>query len=94
NVVLLGDVNTHDPLWYSSLEDTRGEALASEIENSGCGTVNLDTPTRLPASGQPSSPDISFASDTLIINMDHQIIYPFTSAHKQQFNILTPQKSD
>ncbi|ESO07572.1 hypothetical protein HELRODRAFT_170118 [Helobdella robusta] len=64
NVVLLGDVNAHDPLWYSSLEDTRGEALASEIENSGCSTLNLDTPTHLPASGQPSSPDISVDSDT------------------------------
>ncbi|ESO00247.1 hypothetical protein HELRODRAFT_176105 [Helobdella robusta] len=61
-----GDINAHDPLWNSSLEDTRGETLASEIENSGCGT----TPTRLPASGQPSSPDISVASDTLTINME------------------------
>ncbi|ESN91051.1 hypothetical protein HELRODRAFT_182281 [Helobdella robusta] len=70
NVVLLGNVNAHNSLRYSSLEDTRGEALASEIENSGCDTLNLDTPTRLPTFGQPSSPDISVASDTLIINME------------------------
>ncbi|ESN94340.1 hypothetical protein HELRODRAFT_69055 [Helobdella robusta] len=48
NVVLLGDVNAHDALWYSSLEDSRGESLVNEIENSGCGTLNLDIPTRLP----------------------------------------------
>ncbi|ESN97831.1 hypothetical protein HELRODRAFT_177467 [Helobdella robusta] len=63
NVVLLGNVNAHDPLWYSSI-------LASEIKNFCCGTLNLDTPTRLSTSGQPSSPDISVASDTLIINME------------------------
>ncbi|ESO07468.1 hypothetical protein HELRODRAFT_169994 [Helobdella robusta] len=46
NVVLLEDVNAHDALRYSSLEDFCRESLASKIENSGCGTLNLDTPTR------------------------------------------------
>ncbi|ESO06033.1 hypothetical protein HELRODRAFT_160148 [Helobdella robusta] len=46
NVAVLGDMNAHVPLWYSGLEDSRGEALAWEIENSECGTLNTDTPTR------------------------------------------------
>ncbi|ESO12162.1 hypothetical protein HELRODRAFT_158626 [Helobdella robusta] len=47
NVVVLGDMNAHDTLWYSGLEDLRGEALAWEIENSECGTLNTDNPTHL-----------------------------------------------
>ncbi|ESN97383.1 hypothetical protein HELRODRAFT_178174 [Helobdella robusta] len=48
-----------------SLDNSR-EDLAWKIENSGCGTLNRDFPTRLPTTRQPSSPDISVASDSLI----------------------------
>ncbi|ESN96755.1 hypothetical protein HELRODRAFT_153467, partial [Helobdella robusta] len=56
NIILMGDLNAHYSLWYSNIENQRGEALADEIDISDCGTLNQDTPTRLPNNGQPTSP--------------------------------------
>jgi hypothetical protein len=57
-----GDVNAHHEGWESSLTDPRGEELASCIEDSPLIILNEDSPTRLPLSGSPSSPDISLAT--------------------------------
>ncbi|ESN91365.1 hypothetical protein HELRODRAFT_153459, partial [Helobdella robusta] len=56
NTILMGDLNAHDSLWHSSIQDARGEALAVEIDDSDCGSLNLDSPTRLPNNSQPTSP--------------------------------------
>ncbi len=64
--LVLGDFNAHDQLWYSSLDDTRGNNLADFISDSSFGAMNEDIPTRLPSNGQPTSPDISFASLSLL----------------------------
>ena len=32
--LILGDINAHDPLWYSQLNDERGNNIAEEISNS------------------------------------------------------------
>ena len=66
DALILGDMNAHDPLWFSSIQDPRGERFAEEIGNSNFGVLNEDTPTRLPPNGQPTSPDISLASMSII----------------------------
>ncbi len=62
NIVCLGDFNAHNPLWYSPLNDPRGEKLAKEISKSSICCLNENFPTRLPPAGRPTSPDISLAS--------------------------------
>ena len=64
--IILGDLNAHDTLWHSNLSDDRGKDLADEIGNSDFGVINENNPTRLPANGQPSSPDVSLASFNLL----------------------------
>ena len=63
---LYGDINAHDPLWHSSIQDARGTLLSQVIGDSDLGVLNTDTPTRLPSNGQPTSPDISLASPSLL----------------------------
>ena len=66
DALILGDFNTHDPLWYSNLSDNRGSHISDEIGNSNFGTLNEEQPTRLPSNGHPSFPDISLASIPLL----------------------------
>jgi hypothetical protein len=62
NVLMCGDFNAHHEGWHSSLSDSRGELIADQIEDSPLIALNLDTPTRLPSSGSPTSSDITLAS--------------------------------
>ena len=66
--IITGDFNAHDPLWHSTMLDTRGMDLAEEINTSSHGVLNSETPTRLPSTqgSRPSSPDISLASLSLL----------------------------
>ena len=66
DTIVLGDVNAHDPLWWSSIDDARGSQLSDDISNSEMGILNEDTPTRSPTNGQATSPDISLASLDLL----------------------------
>ena len=68
NSIILGDFNAHDSLWCSALQDARGTTFAEEINSSNHGVLNNDQPTRLPSNegGQPTSPDISLASMSLL----------------------------
>ena len=66
NALILGDFNAHDTLWHSSISDARGQDFSNKIIDSNFGILNLDTPTRLPTSGQPTSPDLSLASLSLL----------------------------
>ena len=64
--LVLGDFNAHDPLWHSSIQDTRGSEIADTIGNSSYGVLNENMPTRLPSNGTATSPDISLASISLM----------------------------
>ena len=65
--LIVGDINAHDDLWFSPLtECRRGPQFSEEIGDSNYATINEDTPTRLPTNGNPSSPDISLASMSLL----------------------------
>ena len=79
--LILGDFNAHDPLWFSSLSDSRGEIVAEAIGNSNYGVLNNDKPTRMPTSGQPTSPDISLASLGLLPTTDWDTTVTFGSDH-------------
>ena len=64
--IVLGDVNTHHSLLHSGTTDTRGNQLAASMSNSNFSVLNTDSPTRLPGNADPSSPDVSLASSSLI----------------------------
>ena len=64
--LIVGDINSHDALWHSSLQDARGTEISEQIGDSNFGVLNTEHPTRLPANGDPTSPDISLASLSLL----------------------------
>ena len=77
----LGDFNAHDTLWCSPIHDQRGESLADEISMSSSGVLNTDTQTRLPSSGQPTSPDVSIASEDLLTSANWKTSTTLSSDH-------------
>ena len=72
--LILGDFNAHNDhsSWYSSSTDSRGTMLESMVSGSNFGILNRDSPTRLPGNANPSSPDVSLASASLIISTNWQ----------------------
>ena len=70
NALLLGDVNAHDPTWFSTIADTRGSKLAADIDESEMGIVNENCPTRLPSNQQQTSPDVSLVTKSLLTSCD------------------------
>ena len=81
DALVLGDFNAHDTLWHSSLEDNRGSDLSDFITDSNFGVLNEDMPTRLPSNGQPTSPDISFASLSLLPVIEWTTVKSLGSDH-------------
>ena len=79
--LVLGDVNAHDSLWHSSIQDSRGSDLAEEIGNSPYGVLNENSPTRVPSNGPKTSPDISLASTSLIPSTEWNTITSLGSDH-------------
>jgi hypothetical protein len=80
DAIILGDLNAHDELWFSSLRDARGNDLSDEIDGSNFVVLNEDTPTRVPTNGPLSSPDVSIISDNL--------------AHATEWSAMTTLASD
>ena len=72
DTLLLGDFNAHHSAWYSSSTDTRGNILGSMISVSNFGILNWHYPTRLSSNANPSSPDVSSASTSLITSTNWQ----------------------
>ena len=81
DTVILGDFNAHDEAWYSPLSDARGNLIADQINASTYACLNEDTPTRLPANGQPTSPDISIASASLLTSAEWYTVTALNSDH-------------
>ena len=79
--LILGDINAHDPLWCSSIQDSRGKTLADEIEASSFGALNTPTATRMPTSGQATSPDVSLASEDLLSKLSWETETTLSSDH-------------
>ena len=72
DTLILGDFNAHHSAWYSSSTDTRGTLLENVVSGSNFGILNWDSPTRLPGNANPSSPDVSLASASLITSTNWQ----------------------
>ena len=79
--LILGDFNVHHPSWYSGSTDTRGRKMANSINESDYGILNWDTPTRAPPNAEPSSPDVSLASVSLITSCSWQTLSTLSSGH-------------
>ena len=72
DTLILADFNAHHSAWYSSSTDTRGTLLENVVSGSNFGILNWDSPTRLPGNANPSSPDVSLASASLITSTNWQ----------------------
>ena len=81
DALILGDINAHDQLWHSRIQDSRGQLLAEEILDSNLGVMNEDVPTRLPSNNQPTSPDISLASHSLLPHAKWETVTSLGSDH-------------
>ena len=85
--LVLGDANTHSYLWSSNLEeDKRGQLLSNEITESTYAPLNDDTQTRVPfnslsSDAHFSSPDISLASQSLLLSSSWTPIKSLGSNH-------------
>ena len=68
DAIVIRDLNSHDALWHSSIQDARGAEIAETIGSSNYGILNNDSTTHLPHSDipQPSCPDLSLASMALL----------------------------
>ena len=81
NTLILGNFNAHHSSWYSSSIDTRGTMLEGMVSGSNFGLLNWDSPTRLPGNANPSSPDFSLASASLITSTNWQTMANQGSDH-------------
>ena len=85
DILIMGDFNAHDHSWYSSTLDERAAARGADIVNTLDGTalvvINEDTPTRMPADGLTSSPDLTITNSHLGINARWEPITTLNSDH-------------
>ena len=72
DTIILGDFNAHHSSWYSSSTDTRGTMLETMVSDSNFVIIYWDSPARLPGNANPSSPDVSLASASLITSTNWQ----------------------
>ena len=79
--LVLADFNTHHSLWHTGTTDTRGNQLADSISISSFAVLNIDSPTRLHGNADPSSPDVSLASASLITSSEWQTHTTMSSDH-------------
>ena len=85
DTLILGDFNAHHPSWYSSTSDSsaasRGDSIQDSLTDSDLVLLNTDQATRLPTSGNPSSPDLSIASPHIAIDSEWRPIITGNSDH-------------
>ena len=85
DILIMGDFNAHDELWYSSTTDAaaaiRGAKAVEALESSTLTVLNEDNPTRIPCSGLPSSPDLTITNGHLGLNASWQPIVTLNSDH-------------
>ena len=72
DTTILGDFNAHHSAWYSISTDIRGTLLENVVSGINFGIPNWDSPKRLPGNTNPSSPDVSLASASLITSTKWQ----------------------
>ena len=89
DTLILGDFNAHHPSWYSSTSDSsaasRGEAIHEALMDADLALLNSDLHTRLPTSGNPSSPDLSIATPHIALDSDWS---PSTTGNSDHLPII------
>ena len=78
---VLEDFNAHHSLLHSGTTDSRGNQLADAVSISSFAVLNTDSSTRLTGNADPSSPDVSLASASLIISSEWQTHTTMSSDH-------------
>ena len=72
DILIMGDFNAHDDLWYSSTTDAvaadRGAKIVEALESSELMVLNEDSPTRMPSNGPTSSPDLTICNCHMGLN--------------------------
>ena len=85
DILIMGDFNAHDDLWYSSNADTaaadRGARIVEALDSSTLMVINQDSPTRMPSNGPSSSPDLTVTNSHLGLNASWHPITTLNSDH-------------
>ena len=81
DTLILGDFNVHHPSWYSRSTDTKVRKMADSINGSDYAILHWDSPTRVPPNAEPSTPDVSLASASLITSCSWQTLSTLSSDH-------------
>ena len=79
--LILGNLNAHHPSWYSRSTDTRWRKMADSINGSHYGILNCDSPTRVSPNAEPSWPDVSLPSASLITSCSWLTLSTLSSDH-------------
>ena len=83
--IVVGDFNAHSPSWFSQTLDAnaalRGEAIDEALNGSSLCLLNEESPTRVPANSQPSSPDLSLCSAHLSLSLSWHTLPTLNSDH-------------
>ena len=83
NSIITADINAHHTTWFSPTIDHRGTLIEELISNSNHIILNQDISTRIPARNQqPTSPDITTATNHIYRNMTWKTLQALNSDHK------------
>ena len=89
DVLIMGDFNAHDALWYSSTDDAaaanRGANIVEALDITTLMVINQNSPTRVPLSGPTSSPDLAITNSHLGLNASW---VPMTTLNSDHLPIL------
>ena len=77
SLLIVGDLNSHSPLWSPSRPDLNGEKIDKFLEDSNFAVLNTDTPTRINLRGQDSLLDLTLASANLALKTALSVL-PFS----------------
>ena len=100
--LIMGDFNAHHPSWYARTEDDRAaerrESLDAAVLLTELCFLNEDSPTLLPSSGPPSSPDVTMISGHLLLdstwsNPYHRWVGPPTNLDEASWTLHCTERS-
>ena len=85
DILIMGDFNAHDDLWYSSTTDTvatdRGAKIVEALETSTLMVLNQDSPTRMSSNGPMTSPDLTITNSHMGLDSNWQPLTTLNSDH-------------
>ena len=89
--LIVEDINAHHSRWdTNTFEDERGEKLPDEIDASDYTILSEHEATRLPTNSRSTSPDISLASNEIVLLSDWPISTSLANDHLPMLLLSTP----